>query len=516
MTDTPHFDRAAVTAPHREAALTGRAILEEGGNALEAAIAVSAVLSVVMPQANGLGGDAIWLIREPRGRVRALLACGAGAGQQSERAPLRGAAAARTLPGLVAGWILARDMAQAFGGRTPLATLLGPAVALAKAGCPVAPTQAREIPADLADLAAIPGFAEAYLSEGAVKKAKTAQFFPALGGMLDHLTHAGLPDFYNGDVAREIAADCENLSVAMTRADLASCRASESDAPILGFAKQRFYAAGAPTRGTRDLWLAGLLSKLAAPAADSFALAQAVIEAAKAAEGPRFLEKALTEPPKMLQERLAFLAGEIRLDRAAPWSGPPQDEAGTFFAVSDGDGLMVACVQTLGLAYGAGLLLPRTGLLLSNRAATLDETAFGRSARATQPPLRMGTPMIWVDDRGAALACGVAGGGGPSLAQARLFAQIRADKRFSRGDGFLRALAEPRLARPTTGAGSQLLAEEGCDSRLLEQLDRAGHEIIMAAAENPAFGQGGALLRASEGFVAAAHDPRGDGGAAGI
>jgi len=61
-----------------------------------------------------------------------------------------------------------------------------------------------------------------------------------------------------------------------------------------------------------------------------------------------------------------------------------------------------------------------------------------------------------------------------------------------------------------------LLAEEGCDSRLLEQLDRAGHEIIMAAAENPAFGQGGALLRASEGFVAAAHDPRGDGGAAGI
>jgi gamma-glutamyltranspeptidase/glutathione hydrolase len=514
MTDTPHFDRAAVTAPHREAALTGRAILEEGGNALEAAIAVSAVLSVVMPQANGLGGDAIWLIREPRGRVRALLACGPGSVQQNERAPLRGAAAARTLPGLVAGWILARDMAQAFGGRTPLATLLGPAVALAKGGCPVAPTQAREVPGDLADLASVPGFAEAFMSEGGVKKAKAAQSFPALGAMLDHLTHAGLPDFYSGDVAREITADCENLSIGMTRAELADCRASESDAPVLGFARQRFYAAGAFTRGKRDLWLAGLLSKLETP--DSFALALAVIEAAKAAEGPGFIEKALTEPPKVLQERLAFLAGEIRLDRAAPWSGPPQDEAGTFFAVSDADGLMVACVQTLGLAYGAGLLLPRTGLLLSNRGALLQETTFGRSGRTTQPPLLMGSPMIWVDDRGAALACGVTGGGGPSLAQARLFTQIRADKRFSRGDGFLRALAEPRLARPPTGSASQLLAEEGCDSRLLEQLDRVGHEIIMAAAENPGFGQGGALLRASEGYVAAAQDPRGDGGAAGI
>ena len=76
MDSTPVFARAAVAAPHVLAAESGRDILAAGGNAIEAMVAMAATIAVVYPHMNGIGGDGFWLVREPRGRVRVIEACG--------------------------------------------------------------------------------------------------------------------------------------------------------------------------------------------------------------------------------------------------------------------------------------------------------------------------------------------------------------------------------------------------------------------------------------------------------
>src|SRR6187431_2134244 len=76
MPETPVFSAAAVAAPHQLAAEAGRAVLAEGGNAIEAMVAMAATIAVVYPHMNALGGDAFWLVHEPGGRVRGIDASG--------------------------------------------------------------------------------------------------------------------------------------------------------------------------------------------------------------------------------------------------------------------------------------------------------------------------------------------------------------------------------------------------------------------------------------------------------
>src|SRR5713226_4097243 len=133
--------RGIAAAPHHAAAEAGRAVLAEGGNALEAMVAMAATIAAVYPHMNHIGGDGFWLMREPSGRVRALMAAGrAGANARRElyrdfeAIPPRGALAALTVPGAVAGWMLALEVAKSHGGRLPLADLLAPAIRHASEG----------------------------------------------------------------------------------------------------------------------------------------------------------------------------------------------------------------------------------------------------------------------------------------------------------------------------------------------------------------------------------------------
>src|SRR5262249_18182258 len=143
--------RGVVATPHHAAVEAGRTTLAEGGNALEAMIAMAATIAAVYPHMTQLGGDGFWLVRERSGRVRALVAAGrAGANARRElyrdyeTIPPRGALAALTVPAAVAGWMLALEAASAHGGRLRLGDLLAPAIAHAREGAIVTPSHRRE------------------------------------------------------------------------------------------------------------------------------------------------------------------------------------------------------------------------------------------------------------------------------------------------------------------------------------------------------------------------------------
>ena len=220
--------RGVVAAPHAAAVEAGQAVLADGGNALEAMVAMAACIAAVYPHMNHVGGDGFWLIRDPKGRLRAIMAAGP-AGARAERElyrdtdaiPTRGALAALTVPGAIGGWMVALEAAKALGGHMPLDVLLGAAVHHARDGYEVSSSQTRLTAEKLVELKDVPGFAATFLlRDGTVPPAGTMMRQSALAATLDHLAHTGLDDFYRGDVGREIAADLERIGSPVTRDDL--------------------------------------------------------------------------------------------------------------------------------------------------------------------------------------------------------------------------------------------------------------------------------------------------------
>src|SRR5262249_26511471 len=185
--------RGVVCAPHSAAVEAGRAVLADGGNALEAMVAMAATIAVVYPHMNHLGGDGFWLVREPSGRIRALMAAGAAGARATldlyrdeghDTIPARGPLAALTVPAAIAGWMLALEAAKAQGGRLPLADLLAPAIRHAQEGFELSRHLAAMLSACAAELRNIPGFADTFLIDGKPPPAKAKLRFPALAATL--------------------------------------------------------------------------------------------------------------------------------------------------------------------------------------------------------------------------------------------------------------------------------------------------------------------------------------------
>ena len=219
--------RGVVAAPHHAAAEAGRDILAEGGNALEAMVAMAATIAAVYPHMNHIGGDGFWLVREPSGRVHALMAAGPAGEKATPRfyrdhghyeIPSRGPLAALTVPAAIGGWMLALEGAKSHRGRLPLDVLLGNAIKHAREGSVVTRSQTRLTTEKLTECKDAPGFAATFLVDGKPPAEGVTLKQTALAATLDQLANAGLQDFYRGDVGREIGADLERIGSPVTRA----------------------------------------------------------------------------------------------------------------------------------------------------------------------------------------------------------------------------------------------------------------------------------------------------------
>ena len=264
--------RGVVAAPHHAAAEAGRAILAEGGNALEAMVAMAATIAAVYPHMNHIGGDGFWLVREPSGRVRALMGARAGrregdAGALS-RARARRDPAARAARGAHrAGGDRRLDAGAArpprrIGGRMPLDVLLGAAIRHAREGYTVTRSQARLTAEKLAECKDAPGFAATFSSTASRRPRARRCRQTALAATLEQLAHAGLQDFYRGDVGREIAADLERIGSPVTRGDLEKYQASVAEPLSVALQAGTLYNTPPPTQGLASLMILALFERL--------------------------------------------------------------------------------------------------------------------------------------------------------------------------------------------------------------------------------------------------------------
>jgi gamma-glutamyltranspeptidase/glutathione hydrolase len=434
--------------------------------------------------------------------------------------PNRGGDAALTVPGTVDGWRLALELSRALGGRLPLNLILERAATLARDGVPVSPSEARFDAAADPEIKTAPGFAATYWIDGKPAPAGTRRAFPALAATLRHLGHEGLDDFYRGDVAREIAIDLEKIGSPLTRADLGAYRARWREPLSLRVGNAIVYNAPPPTQGLAALIMLGLYERLAPRSPDSFEYAHALIEAFKRAAIARdavCVDVDGAEGEASAKLAPAFLAAEaaaISMSRAAPW--PPRAGKGdtVWMGAVDGNGLAVSFLQSLYWEYGSGCVLDRTGVTMANRgkAFSLDPASRLLLKPGKRPFLTLNPPLAVFDD-GRALVYGSMGGDGQPQFQAQAFTRIVA------GASLADAVAAPRhlFGRTWGDASVTVKIEETYDDSIAAALRRAGHAVERRpASQRDMFGHVGAVMRSPKGAVAATHDPRSDGGAAGI
>jgi gamma-glutamyltranspeptidase/glutathione hydrolase len=529
MIETPVFATAAVAAPHRLAATTGRDVLAEGGNAIEAMVAMAATIAVVYPHMNGIGGDGFWLIREFGGRVHSIHAAGP-AGRLATRRfyadrgydtiPVRGPHAALTVPGAIGGWQLALRIAQSLGGKLPLSVLTADAVRLAREGYPVSASEARSAPKEVAELRQSPGFAETFLVEGKPPAVGTQRRAEPLSATLSYLTQAGLEDFYRGDVAREIAADAAPLGCLIARDDLQSFEAVVVLPLQLALDGRTLFNTAPPSQGLASLLLLGMFDRLKVSRAESFEHIHGLIEATKRAVAIR--DRICTDSSRLPQDPRDFLqpraiaaeAAQIDMSRAAVLPLHPAEGGTIWMGAIDGAGLAVSYIQSIYWEYGSGCVLPRTGILLQNRGISfsLDPAALNSLEPGLRPYHTLNAPMSVFAD-GRVMPYGSMGGDGQPQFQAQIFT------RMMLGAGLAEAIDRPRFVygRAWGETSSSVKVESRFEPSIATALERAGHEIErIEAPYHEMFGHAGMLLRHPSGTIEAAHDPRADGGASGL
>jgi len=520
--------RGVVCAPHFAAVEAGRDILAEGGNALEAMLAMAAMIAVVYPHMNHLGGDAFWLVREPSGRVRTIMAAGpAGSMAQPEfyrdyeTIPPRGPLAALTVPGAIGGWILALELAHAHRGKLPLRALLASAIEHARAGYSVTLSQARLTAEKLAELAPVPGFADAFLLDGKAPAEGTVLKQEALAATLDHLAHAGLEDFYRGDVGRELTADLERIGSPLTREDFTRYRATPHEPLQVELPQAALYNTDAPTQGVASLMILALFARIGVSEPEGFDYIHCLVEATKRAL--RVRDRVVSDPGNLAHPLsrcldARFIAGEaMKIDRrkAAPWPLAPSEGDTVWMGAADSSGLVVSYIQSLYWEFGSGCVLPRTGVLMQNRGINF---SLQRGALNFLVPGRLPfhtlNPALAILKDGRVMAYGTMGGDGQPQTQAALFTRYA---QFN--EPLADAIDRPRwvLGRTWGDPRTALRMEPRFGDTVIDALVQAGHDVeFVDEPYSDIMGHAGAVVLHPDGSLEGAHDPRSDGGAAGV
>lgn len=479
----------AVGANHPVATQAGLDMLRAGGNAIDAAVAVSLALGVVEPMMSGLGGDGFYNVFAGGKRAVFNGTGPAPAAATAERfakgieivGPL-----SVSVPGCLAG-IAAMHAAH---GRLPWAKLAGPAIAAARDGYAVTHRHHEITRDNRARLAADPASGPVFLGEGLDNRPLGGWLVQAdLARTLEEIAADGAESFYRGRLARRLAAGMAARGVMVTEADLAACMA-ETTAPI-GITYRGWEVTQTPPNSTGFVMLEILkiaerfdFAKLS-PAGRIHVLVEAkkraFLDRERYGADPRFenvpLERILSDAHADAQ------AATISLDRATAMEQPQAAAAGdtTYFCVIDGEGNAVSGIQSLNSGYGSGVTAGDTGVLLNNRMAYwhLAQGHANRLAPGKRVRHTMNAPMVFKDGR----LWGVLGTPGADN-QVQVNAQVLTAM-LDLGADPQTALESPRWTSSQPGQGAnwphdgnqELTIESDFGAETLDELAAKGHVL---------------------------------------
>lgn len=504
---------AVAVSPHHLAGDAGLEIMEAGGNAVDAAIAVNAVIGVVRPTDCGIGGDLFALVHQPGDDAPAVLNASGRAGSGATPAallaegyqemPLRHRATV-TVPGCVDGWIALLDR---FGTR-PLGDVLSPAIRLAEEGFPVSP----EMELNLAAIAELvsdqPSAAELYPG-GTIPPAGAILTRPALASTLRAVAEEGRTAFYGGRVAQAIE---ESTGGMVTGADLAANRPDWVDAARLDVLGETAWTIPPNSQGYITLSALAIFERLGAPARfDDPDFHHLLIEAYRAAVWDRGIH--LADPDHMtasVDELLHPLRTAERAfaitSRAARWPSPAPLPGGTaYLCTIDDGGMGVSFMQSNFAGIGSGISAGDTGVWLHNRGAgfTLTPDHPNQLAPGRRPAHTL-SPSLWTRDGRLSMLLGARGGD----LQPQLLVQLAANM-LHLGMNPAEAQARPRWAMEVIGPGtaSRPEVEDSMPAAVIAGLQSRGHAVTVVPAQR-AWGPASIIRVAADGTRHAAADPR--------
>lgn len=514
--------KGMVSTPHYLASQAGLDALRRGGTAVDAAIAASAVLSVVYPHMCGLGGDSFWLIYDAaRGELKALNASGRAAASASpefyaargfKAVPARGYMAACTVPGAVSGWDEAFKLSKT-GMGSPLswAELLEPARGYAEDGFPVGHSLAHWLAVDTSGQGAgrglhqFPAFLDVFCKEnGRPYTLGETLRQPDLAGSLARLAQNGADEFYHGSIARAIADSMMLHSGLLTVGDMDDHHADWAEPLRMPY--RGLTACSAPPNSQG-------MAALGEGSADYY---QAMAEAVRLAFQDR--DRWLSDPafgdipldrllsPEYGQEQ----ARRIRLEQS---SGPlpPLAPGGdtVWLGAVDAAGNAVSMLQSIYHEFGSGMVATGTGILLQNRGCAFSlDPAHVNCLEPGKRTMHTLTPAMLLKDGRPWLVYGSMGGEGQPQTLAALTTRI-VDFGLAPQD----AVNAPRwlLGRSWGAPDNDLKLEGRVPESVVEELRRRGQPVLMVEDYTEIMGHAGAILCGEDGLLQGASDPRGDG-----
>ena len=518
-----------MVAPHHLAAKTGSDILKEGGNSIEAMIASAAMISVVYPHMNSMGGDNFWLISDKNKKVTAIDACGPAAKNASidsykkqglNQIPSRGALSALTVPGAVSGWKLAHDFsAKNLGGKLPLSRLLYDAEQVSKDGIAVTNTLKNNLKSKLSQLIDIPGFKEIYLKDGRIPEVGDKLVFPAMSKTFSKLIKNGLDDFYIGEISKNIISDLSDLGSPLSKIDFNNYNASLVKPLELKIKNTKLFNLPPPTQGLASILILGVLDELSVLYKDDVDFIHTIVEATKVVFKIR--DKYVCDPQYMSKDVNQFLsknfienlANEINFQKAMPWPEASIGGDTVWLGASDSYGNTVSFIQSIYWEFGSGLILPKTGITMQNRGISfsLEQNHFNKLIPGRKPFHTIQPALAQFDD-GRVMSYGTMGGEGQPQTQATIFSRYAVQNL-----DLQEAINQPRwLLGRTWGEETTSLKIEGRFSKeTFQKLKSMGHVTEKVGDFEEIMGHAGAIVNNPNGLIEGAYDLRSDGAAIG-
>jgi gamma-glutamyltranspeptidase/glutathione hydrolase len=511
------------------ASAAGLHVLQAGGNAIDAAVTAAAVLAVVEPSMNGIGGDLFALVYDAKTkRLHGLDASGRSpAAATPAEFARRGLAEVPgngplpvDVPGVVSGWdaLLAR-----FGTMT-MADALAPAIGCARDGFPVAELMAAEWQASAERLAADPAAARTFLPGGTAPVMGEVFTNPRLAHSLELLARDGAAAFYSGPIAQAIAADMRARNGLLTAQDLADHSAEWVETISTRYRGVDVHEMPPSTQGVVALEMLNILEgfDIAAMGHNSADYLHVVAEAKKIAFADRgaWLADRAFMPGDVLATLLskdyaATRRAEIDLARAGAYASaaPPigaaasadfagRDRGDTIYlSAADGQGNVVSFIQSLFGSFGAGIVAGDTGITLHNRGSGFTLAAgHPNQIGPRKRPLHTLVPAMLLKDGRPWVAFGVMGGDNQAQAHAQMVMNF-----VDFGLHVQAAGDAPRMRH----MGDTVALESGIDDAVRASLERRGH--VVSAGRGNVGGYQAVLIDPQSGVLMGGSDPRKDG-----